>query len=434
MLWYGGRKGLEESHSLASGAPIEDQSSSVHAEAQTNFGFMEGRGRVVVGGSVRTTSIDSKGTLMDQTDDDRSDAYASAFTQAEFALTPKIRIIGAARFDEGDLFESQFSPKGAVVFSPNERHSFRFTVNRAFQTPSVLEFYLRVAAAAPANLFPLEQGLRASPLGPALAGVPVGQLFTTSSAVPVLALGNRDLEVEHVTSFETGWKGQLGSKLYVTLDGYYSKLTDFVTDLLPGINPNYGRWTAPPQVPQQFRAALEGAVTQQLVAAGQTLAAAGLTRITGDSTAIVVSYGNAGEATEYGIEFGAGFQLTDEIELQGNYTLFDFDVDSASVATGDKLVPNTPEHKVNLAIAYRGRNGFDARVAARFVTEYDWAAGTFFGKIPSSQTVDVSAGYQVTHWLRVHAVGTNILDQQLYQVYGGSVLGRRVLAGVTATF
>ena len=434
MLWYGGREGLEASHSLASGAPIEDKSSSVHAEAQANFGFLAGRGRVVVGGSMRTTSIDSKGTLMDLADDDRSDAYASAFTQAEYELSPKLRIIGAARVDEGDLFESQFSPKGALVFSPNERHSFRFTVNRAFQTPSVLEFHLRVAAAAPANFFPLEQGLRASPLGPALAGVPVGQLFTTSSAVPVLALGNRDLEVEHVTSFETGWKGQLGSKLYVTLDGYYSKLTDFVTDLLPGINPNYGRWTAPPQVPAQFRPALENAVTQQLIAAGQTLAAAGLTRITNDTTAIVVSYGNAGEATEYGIEFGAGYRLTDELDLQGNYTLFDFDVDSASVATGDKLVPNTPEHKVNLAIAYRGRNGLDARIAARFVSEYDWAAGTFFGTIPSSKTVDVSAGYQLAGWLRIHAIGTNVFDQKRYQVYGGSVLGRRVLAGVTATF
>jgi outer membrane receptor protein involved in Fe transport len=82
----------------------------------------------------------------------------------------------------------------------------------------------------------------------------------------------------------------------------------------------------------------------------------------------------------------------------------------------------------------RSRNGFDARVAARFVSAYDWAAGTFFGDIPASQTVDISAGYQVSGWLRIHAIGTNILDQKRYQVYGGSVLGRRVIAGVTATF
>lgn len=434
MLWYAGREGLESSHSLASGAPIEDKSSSVHAEAQTNWGFLQDKGRLVVGGSARNTSINSSGTLMDLADDDRSDAYYSAFTQVEYELSPKFRIIGAARFDDGDLFEGQFSPKGAVVFSPNEQNSFRFTANRAFQTPSVLEFHLRVPAAAPANLFPLEQGLRASPLGPALAGVPVGELFTTSASVPVLALGNRDLEVEHITSFELGWKGQVGSKVYLTVDGYYSKLTDFVTDLLPGINPNYGRWTSPEAVPQQFRQALEDAVTQQLIAAGQTLAAAGLTRITNDTTAIVVSYGNAGEAKEYGVELGAGFQVTDEIELQGNYTLFDFEVDSTTVATGDKLVPNTPEHKVNLAAAYRGRNGFDFRVAARFVSSYDWAAGTFFGKVPSTETLDLSVGYQINQWIRVHAVGTNIFDQQRYQVYGGSVIGRRLLAGVTATF
>jgi hypothetical protein len=35
---------------------------------------------------------------------------------------------------------------------------------------------------------------------------------------------------------------------------------------------------------------------------------------------------------------------------------------------------------------------------------------------------------------RVFAVGTNIFDQQRYQLFGGSVIGRRVLGGVTATF
>lgn len=434
MFWYGARDGLDPSHSLASGAPIEDQAHSIHGEVQGNMEFLEGRGRVVVGGSSRTTSINTKGTLMPIADDDRSDAYYSAFTQAEYRLTPKLRIVGALRFDDGDLYEGQVSPKAAVVFSPNERHSVRFTVNRAFQTPSVLEFHLRVRAGAPANLYPLEQGLRASALGPVLAGVPDSQLFTTSAAVPVLALGNNDLEVEHVTSFELGSKSQLGDRVFITVDGYYNQLTDFVTDLLPGINPNYGRWTAPPQVPAAFRDTLEKTVTAQLIAAGQLVAAAGLTRIPGDSTAIVVSYGNAGEAKEYGIELGAGIQVTDAIQLQGNYTLFDFEVDTTTVATGDRLVPNTPEHKLNLSATYRGRQGLDVRVAMRFVSAYDWAAGSFFGEIPSSETVDLSVGYQVNGWFRVHGVATNLLDQKRYQIYGGSVLGRRMLAGVTAIF
>jgi outer membrane receptor protein involved in Fe transport len=434
MFWYGGRKGLDPSFSLASGAPIEDDAHSIHGEGQVNWPLLNNRARVVVGASARNTAINSKGTLMALVDDDRSDAYYSVFSQAEFEISPKLRVIGAVRFDDGDLFEGQTSPKGAVVYSPNDQHSIRFTVNRAFQTPSVLEFYLRVPAGAPANLYPLEQGLRASPLGPVLAGVPDSQLFTTSAAVPVLALGNRSLDVETVTGYELGYKSQLSSRVFVTIDGYYNKLTNFVTDLLPGINTNFGAWTAPPQVPQQFRAQVEAAVRQQLLAAGQTVAALGLTRIPGDSTAIVVSYGNAGEAEEYGVELGVGVQLTDELQLQGNYTMFDFEVDTATVAIGDKLTPNTPEHKLNLAVAYQGDNGFDARIAGRFVSSYDWTAGVFFGEIPSSETVDVSVGYQVNQRVRLHAVSTNIFDQQVYQVYGGSVLGRRIIAGVTATF
>jgi hypothetical protein len=34
----------------------------------------------------------------------------------------------------------------------------------------------------------------------------------------------------------------------------------------------------------------------------------------------------------------------------------------------------------------------------------------------------------------VYANATNLLDQQRFQVYGGSVIGRRVLAGMTSTF
>jgi iron complex outermembrane receptor protein len=59
MLWYGGREGLEQSHSLASGAPIEDKSSSVHAEAQSNFSMLDDRARVVVGGCARNSSVNS---------------------------------------------------------------------------------------------------------------------------------------------------------------------------------------------------------------------------------------------------------------------------------------------------------------------------------------------------------------------------------------
>jgi hypothetical protein len=46
----------------------------------------------------------------------------------------------------------------------------------------------------------------------------------------------------------------------------------------------------------------------------------------------------------------------------------------------------------------------------------------------------VSAGYRFNNYVRVFATATNVFDEQRFQLYGGSVNGRRVLGGVTATF
>ena len=50
------------------------------------------------------------------------------------------------------------------------------------------------------------------------------------------------------------------------------------------------------------------------------------------------------------------------------------------------------------------------------------------------RTVPPSVRYAVNNNLRVFAVATNLLDEQRFQMYGGSVIGRRILGGVTTTF
>ncbi len=435
MGWYSGRKSIDPQVSMLSGLDLEETSTILHGEAQYNRTFLDGLARIVVGASIRTYRVDTEQTLMEAVNDDRSDLFYSGYGQVEFEVTPQLRVVGAARYDNGDLYDGQFSPKGAVVFSPTQEHSVRFTVNRAFQVPNYSEFFLRVPLGPPADFSALEAGLRASPLGPVLAGVPSGELFTNSSAVPVLALGYEDLDVEHVTSFEVGYKGLIAERAFITIDGYYSRLTDFVTDLLPGPIPGintFGPWAAPEAVPESFRETVEQTVRDQLTAAGQTLAAGALTRRDDGSTAIVLSYGNAGKVDEYGIEVGIGVQATDEIQINGAYTFFEFDVKEQ--LQQDVLLPNTPKHKGNLSVAYRGTRGVDASVMARFVDSYEWAAGVFGGTIPSSQTIDLSAGFQINPNFRVHALATNVLDQQRFHLYGGSVVARRVIGGVTVTF
>ena len=147
----------------------------------------------------------------------------------------------------------------------------------------------------------------------------------------------------------------------------------------------------------------------------------------------MLSIANAGQVTERGVELAVGYQLTNELRAEGSYTFFNFD-EPKGILSGDQVLPNTPEHKGTFTLAYTGAQGLDLNFPLRRQTAYQWAAGVFSGLVDWSQTVDLSAGYRVSDNLRAHAIATNVFDQQRFHIYGGSVIGRRVVAGVTATF
>lgn len=433
MAYWNGRRTHRAQVALASGAQLLERSDVFHVEAQRNTSFADERLKVVYGGSYRSTNVNTSGTLMLPQDDDRSDASYAGFAQLSYGLSDQVRLVLAGRVDGGDLIETQISPKAALVYNPNQNHSFRFTFNQAFQTPNYSEYYLRAAAGAPANFSALEAGLRASPLGAALAGVPQGQLFTNSAVVPVWARGNAKLDVEKTTGYELGYRGDVSETVWITIDGFYNRLSNFVTDLLPGVNDAFPYWTPPAAVPAQFHAALVGAVKANL-APISPLAAAGLTRTEDGRTGIVVSYANAGKATMWGANLGAGVQLSDEIRADGYLSWFDFEVDASQTAAGDKLLPNTPKLRTRAALSYTGRQGADVRVGFRQSDGFQWAAGAFAGWIEPAVIFDFDAGYRVNNNVRLFLSGQNFTDKQWYSIYGGSVNGARVLGGITTNF
>ncbi len=434
MAYWNGRRTVDPQYSLASGAPLEETSDIFHAEGQKNFSFADDRGRFVVGASARSINLDTETTLILPQNDNRSDSYYAGFAQFSWEFSPAFRLVAAARYDDGNLIDGQFSPKASLVVSPDPNHSFRFTVNRAFQTPNYSEFFLRAAAGAPANFSLLEAGMRQA-FGAALAGVPSGQLFDNSAAVPVWARGNATLQVEKTTGLEFGYRGDLSRRAYVTLEGFYNFLSDFVTDLLPGVNPAFQAWTAPAAVPASLRPTLEGAVRGALLGSPATrLAGLGLTRTEDGRTAIVVSYANAGKAEMWGANLGAGWQMTDRFRVDGYLSWFDYEVDKDLVAVGDQLLSNTPEWRSRMAVSYNSPQGFDARVGVRTSSGFPWAAGVFMGWVEPVALFDADAGYRLNNHFRIFASGTNLFDTPWYSLVGGSVNGARVLGGVSATF
>jgi outer membrane receptor protein involved in Fe transport len=420
--WYTGRTGT--SYSLNSGARARETSRTLHAEGQWNRRFADTRGRFVLGASARRQSIDSRGTLFDPDADGRSDEYFAAFGQVEFLVHPKFKLVAAGRVDEGSLFELQFSPRLGAVFSPRPDHALRLTANRAYLTPSALERFIAFPVAAPLDLRLLEAGLRASPLGPALAGVPDGTLFTNSAAVPVLLLGNQDLDPQQVRSLELGYKGE-GRRWFLTADAFYNEIDNFVTGARAGVNARYPDWTAPGAVPEIARGGLEQAV---LGAVGT-----GITRLSNGSTAFVLSLGNGGRAQSWGLELATGAQLGGRVRVEANYAYQDFELEDGTFEAGDSVQSNTPRNSANFSVSYQSGDRLRMHAGLRLVEAFDWHTGFYRGRVPSSQTVDLTASYALSPSLRLALAGTNVLDQQRYHVFGGSIVERRVLAGLTWT-
>lgn len=418
--YYDARK-AENQVALASNARLYEDSSNLHGEIMTNWDFFGGRTRVIGGVAYNAQEVDTANpqgfqTLMSEATDERQQ---SAFGQVEFDLSDKLKLVGAARWDDSTLHEAQFSPKGALVFSPASNHTFRYSYNEAFQRPNYSELFLSAPAGAPVNL------AGAAALNPASAPLAPFLQQLGFGPVPLLARGNANLDVEKVRSHELGYAGIYAGKVFLTLDVYKSNLKNFVTDLLPGVNTSFAPYQVPGTVPAPVAAGINAFLNAALGANR-----GGLTTVNG-SPALVFSYTNAGEVDTQGGEIAVNYYITNNWLVDFNYSLFDFEVKSAQV--GDRLLPNAPEKKFNLGLGWRSEK-FDAKATYRWVEEFDWAAGIFVGHIPEYEVVNLSANFKVTDLLGFGVDVSNALDDEHYEAFGGDLMSRRALGFVSVNW
>ena len=438
QVWASSRNSSEPNYSLSAGIPIEDKSYNVHMEFQNNFSLLENRFRIVWGASQRFQHTDTEGTLLTGVEDDN---FTGFFGQAEYQFNDQWKGVVAGRVDRSTLYDTRVSPKAAIVWTPTPEHSLRTTFNRGFQVPNYSEFDLNVLAGL-ANLQLLELGIEQQ-VAAALGLPSINLPLNFSSSTPIVARGNENLEVETITGFEAGYKGIFGRKLYITVDAYYNRLEDFVTDLLQAVNPSLPTYQVPnlsgvlpPVAIPAVTAAIQGAVKANAPGLGtlptsQQVAGFPGGTIPAGFNAIFVSYSNAGRVNEYGGEFTVNYYATDEVLLGANYSYFRFEVKDKKV--GDVLLPNSPKHRGNVSVSYLGKKA-NASLGLRLVESFQWAAGVFAGKIPGYALVNVAGNYEVYKNVRLGATVTNLFDKEHYEIFGGSIIGRRAVGTVTVTF
>jgi iron complex outermembrane receptor protein len=341
-----------------------------------------------------------------------------------------------ARIDKNENFDYLFSPAASMVYKPNERDIIRLSLSSAIRNPTLTDQYLDYNA-GPATL-----------IGN-LNGFGYDEYFVTIDAMldclaadntslgnsNGAALRNGKLEIkpitpEEVKTIEVGFRTTLLNKVYIDASYYYSIYNNFIGYQFGSTYSTSGLNTI--------------TSTQEDVDLGW---AEYIGQEIDDYKAIVssttqfwrVSANAADKVKTQGFSIGMNYYMTEKIGINGNYSWNKL----INENTSDPLVPafNTPEHKFNIGFSNKFSLSAKQKKHYHISINYKWIKGFLFegspqftGMIPSYGMIDtqINRDYKINTGILTAKVGvSNLLNNKVYQVYGGPRIGRLAYFSLT---
>jgi outer membrane receptor for ferrienterochelin and colicins len=352
------------------------------AEIQNTFVIPQANGlRLTYGGQYRHDIVSSKRQwLVDRnTGEDISTDQKGVYGQADLPVTSMLRAVFAARYDKHELFDGVWSPKAALLFTPIVDQTFRVTYNRAFKSPTVLQYGFFFPDFAP------------------LVGVfgnPNGYQIKTASGTVVNTIA--PISPEKNTTIEVGYKGVLADRLFIDITGYRSKFKKFMSPLVIIANPLLATPTF----------AFDSKTGKQLT--GST-----------GGLQIPLTYFNVGNAQITGTDMGVKFLVTPTIAINGTASLQKLDtIERKPSDPIEATAFNSPTTKFNVGMDFANlyNNQLRAGFTVRYVNGYRFLSGINAGKIPTFSTFDFTTGYK----LPLYNSSINLSVQNLFACRGGT--------------
>lgn len=204
---------------------------------------------------------------------------------------------------------------------------------------------------------------------------------------------------EKVKSIEVGYRAVLFENLYLDMNYYFNFYTDFIGYTTGAdITPND---LGPPTINDVYRIATNSKET----------------------------------ITTQGATIGINYYLGDHYAINGNYSWNVLNKESS-----DPIIPsyNTPRNKFN--IGFRGRDFNIKRMKGfGFNVNYKWIEGfiyegspQFTGSVPSYGLLDAQINKKIEKANLIIKIGaSNLLNNDVLQVYGGPFIGRMIYTSLT---
>ena len=351
---------------------------------------------VTVGANGRLYTPNSQGTLLLDTMGRNIDTWeVGAYGGGTLLLDNRYKISASLRADKNQNFDLLFSPAASFVYTPSQTTTARVSFSSAIRNPTLNDQYLFYNVG------------RATLLGN-LNGVTglntvesVSDFANSQSEDDLVFFDVAPIRPEKVRTLEVGYRATVLEKLYLDATYYYSFYQDFIGFQI-GVDLDYANG---------------------LITGGE---------------AFRVSANAQDRVTTQGFSIGSNYYFARYFALNGNYSF-----NKLNTATDDPIIPafNTPEHKYNIGVAGRDIPLLEQYLKGfGFNFTYKWVEGFIFegspqftGFVDSYGMLDGQINFTLNSINTTIKLGaSNILDNRVYQVYGGPRIGR--LAYVSATY
>lgn len=377
---------------LEGGSRLQDKSAlyHIHGEKIFNTEFA----KFTLGANGRLYTPKSDGALF-------SDTNGVNITNKEFGVYGGLEkrfnddewiVKASMRIDKNENFNYLPSPAASVIWQPNKEHSLRATITSAIRNPTLLNQYMYYNVG------------RAKLVGN-IAGY--DSLVTIESLRDYYYTQNPDtlsyfnldpIAPEKVKSIEIGYRGVLLNKLYVDMNYYFNSYTNFI-----------GYVTG-----ADIKILQNGPYIKDVY------------RIATNSKENI---------TTQGATIGLNYYLGDHYAVNGNYSW-----NVLNKQSDDPIIPayNTPEHKFN--IGFRGRdisikkfNGFGFNINYKWIEGFIYEGSPqFTGSVPTYGLLDAQINKRIEKAnLTVKIGASNLLNNQVLQVYGGPFVGRMIYTSIS---
>jgi len=206
---------------IPQGGLFLDRSDLYAIEGQYNFSEKIKIVELIVGGNWRQYHLDSKGTLFADSAGPIAINELGGYAQiSKSFMNNRLKLSAAGRYDYNQNFPGRFTPRFTAVLKAAENHNIRASYQTAYRFPTTQNQWINLRIGGGTLL---------------IGGLPELRKFYHFDTNPPVALEDPtkaavfpEYKPETMHSFEGGYKGLFGKKVFVDLYGYFGKYENFL--------------------------------------------------------------------------------------------------------------------------------------------------------------------------------------------------------------